>query len=575
MSQPPSQCMSASNEEEISLKQIAFDLRALLRWKEDEIIAREREKQERDRFHQLLDEERRGTRNMERLHERMSNRSQHLYSHTPTLVTHYEEDSRLVDNFYQPPPPLRRERREPREPRAIRIDLPHFYGKDDVEAYLDWEMKVEQLFACHQISEERKVPLATLSFQGNAMYWWTALERDRRINQSPEVKYWNDLKGALRRRHIPSYYHRELMDKLQRLHQNKMKVEEYRQKMELYMMRAGIRESEDTTIARFLSGLSLEIRDRVELLPYQDLNDLVQLCIKVEQQILRKNFRNDYSNSYTKKEFKREGKQVKEEPSKSFKEKEKPREGTSSHTRTSEIKCFKCLGRGHVASQCPTKKTMILRGVDHYSSQDEQESESETSSEESNDESKEIAYPCEGDLLMIRRLLSNQPIPKEPTQRENIFHTRCKILENTCSLIVDSGSCCNCCSTRLVDKLALTIIPHPKPYKLHWLNESGDLTVQHQVKVKLSIGKYEDSVLCDVVPMEACHVLLGRPWQFDKKTMHNGLTNEITFTHKDRKFVLHPLSPSQVVEDQIQMRKKLEKERKEDKKKVLPLSQKK
>jgi len=36
--------MGASNEEEISLKQIAFDLRALLRWKEDEKFAREREK---------------------------------------------------------------------------------------------------------------------------------------------------------------------------------------------------------------------------------------------------------------------------------------------------------------------------------------------------------------------------------------------------------------------------------------------------------------------------------------------------------------------------------------------------
>jgi len=146
MSQPHSQCMGASNEEEISLKQIAFDLRALLRWKEDETIARERKKEEeRDRFHQILDGERRGTRNMKRLHERMSNRSQHLYSHTPTLVTHYEEkDSRLVDNFYQPPPPSLR--REPREPRAIRIDLPHFYRKDDVEAYLDWKMKVEQLF---------------------------------------------------------------------------------------------------------------------------------------------------------------------------------------------------------------------------------------------------------------------------------------------------------------------------------------------------------------------------------------------------------------------------------------------
>ena len=42
-------------------------------------------------------------------------------------------------------------------------------------------MKVEQLFACHHISEERKVPLATLSIQGYALYWWTSLVRERRI----------------------------------------------------------------------------------------------------------------------------------------------------------------------------------------------------------------------------------------------------------------------------------------------------------------------------------------------------------------------------------------------------------
>jgi len=44
--------------------------------------------------------------------------------------------------------------------------------------------------------------------------------------------------------------------------------------------------------------------------------------------------------------------------------------------------------------------------------------------------------------------------------------------------------------------------------------------------------------------------------KFDKKIMHNGLTNEMTFTHKEKKIVLHPLSPSQVAEDQVQMRKK-------------------
>ena len=169
---------------------------------------------------------------------------------------------------------------------------------------------------------------------------------------------------------------------------------------------------------------------------------------------------------------------------------------------------------------------------------------------------------------MIRRiLLNNQPSSQALAQRENIFHTRYKILQNTCSLIVDSGSCCNCCNTRLVDKLFLIVLPHPKPYKLHWLNEDGDLAVNHQVKVKFSIRKYEDSVICDVVHMEACHILLGRPWQFDKKTMHNGLTNEITFTLNAKKFVLHPLLRSQVAEDQLQMKNKREKEKDEDKEK--------
>jgi len=107
----------------------------------------------------------------------------------------------------------------------------------------------------------------------------------------------------------------------------------------------------------------------------------------------------------------------------------------------------------------------------------------------------------------------------------------------------------------VVEKLNLQLIPHPKPYKLQWINEDGELTVDKQVKVKFSVGNYKDKVLCDVVPMEVCH-LLGRPWRIDKKTMHNGLTNEITFTHREKKFVLYPLSPSQVIHDQVQMKKR-------------------
>ena len=62
--------------------------------------------------------------------------------------------------------------------------------------------------------------------------------------------------------------------------------------------------------------------------------------------------------------------------------------------------------------------------------------------------------------------------------------------------------------------------------------------------------------------MEACYILLGRPWQFDKKTMHNSLTNEITFTHKEKTFILNLLRHSRVVRDQIQMKHKRDEEKK-------------
>jgi len=66
-----------------------------------------------------------------------------------------------TNDYYQPP--RRRARKERQEsPKEVRVELPHFYGKENVETYLDWEIKVEQLFACHRVSEERKVPLATL-----------------------------------------------------------------------------------------------------------------------------------------------------------------------------------------------------------------------------------------------------------------------------------------------------------------------------------------------------------------------------------------------------------------------------
>ena len=81
-----------------------------------------------------------------------------------------------------------------------------------------------------------------------------------------------------------------------------------------------------------------------------------------------------------------------------------------------------------------------------------------------------------------------------------------------CTFIIDSGSCINFASSLMVEKLNLHTMKHPKPYKLQLLNEYREVKVNKQVRIPFSIGKCEDEVLCDVVPMHASHILLGRPW---------------------------------------------------------------
>lgn len=40
--------------------------------------------------------------------------------------------------------------------------------------------------------------------------------------------------------------------------------------------------------------------------------------------------------------------------------------------------------------------------------------------------------------------------------------------------------------------------------------------------------------------MDACHVLLGRPWQFDRKTKHKRKENTYSFVWHNQKIVLIP-----------------------------------
>ena len=40
--------------------------------------------------------------------------------------------------------------------------------------------------------------------------------------------------------------------------------------------------------------------------------------------------------------------------------------------------------------------------------------------------------------------------------------------------------------------------------------------------------------------MDACHLLLGRPWQFDRKAVHDGYRNTYTFVKDGVRLILGP-----------------------------------
>jgi len=153
----------------------------------------------------------------------------------------------------------------------------------------------------------------------------------------------------------------------------------------------------------------------------------------------------------------------------------------------------------------------------------------------------------EGELLVLRRALSSQKAPNPEEQRENIFHTRCTIHSLVCSLIVDGGICANVASTTLVDKLQLKAEAHPQPYSIRWLNQGKGLKVSSRCLISLSIGKnYVDDLWCDILPMDACHILLGRPWLYDRKVTHDGFQNTYSLHQSGRKITLAPLPPQQI-----------------------------
>ena len=113
---------------------------------------------------------------------------------------------------------------------------------------------------------------------------------------------------------------------------------------------------------------------------------------------------------------------------------------------------------------------------------------------------------------VVKRLLVT-PRQLVLSQCKKIFHSQCSVNNKVCTLIIDNESYDNIISKSLARHLKLQTETHPTLYKLGWIKEGPIVTVTENCRVLFSIEKsYKEEVIHEVVDMDACHVLLGRPW---------------------------------------------------------------
>ncbi|CAA0806190.1 Unknown protein, partial [Striga hermonthica] len=323
------------------------------------------------------------------------------------------------EEFHEPPHRgnrggrRRRDNEVDRDLGSIKLNIPTFKGRSDPEAYLEWEKKTDLIFECHNYSEEKKVKLAAIEFTDYAIVWWDQLTTNRRRYGERPISNWAEMKSIMRKRFVPSHYFRDLYRKLQTMSQGTKTVDEYFKEMEIAMIRA---------------------------------NDMVHTAMKVERQLRTKGSsqRSFSSNLYPSSKAKEGSSKInfgaasktQNETSNTKGHMVDKGKAVASSSRSRDIKCFRCQGFGHIASECINKRVMILRenGV----------VESESEHESSDDEQAEETTPKHGELLVVRRALNMQiKVEEAEKQRENIFHTRCLVLGKVCMLIVDGGSCAN------------------------------------------------------------------------------------------------------------------------------------
>ncbi|KAG7586297.1 Integrase catalytic core [Arabidopsis thaliana x Arabidopsis arenosa] len=432
----------------------------------------------------------------------------------------------------------------------VKADIPLFYGTIGVEDFLDWQISVDRFFEVMGVPENKQVKMVAIRLKSTAAVWWDKLVVQRQRQRKGAVRTWRRMKQLMMERFLPEDYEQILYKMYIECVQGKRNVTEYTAEFLRFSERNDLGETENQKVARYISGLKSSIQEKMGLQTVWTVQEASSLALKAE--LMEKSPRNftpfrryspqnnseltgDKEKSVVSKDANlgNKGAGSSNNGSNNVQQSKTPiqRQGNI-YARPSIDKCYRCQGQGHKSNVCPSRRTLAL-----LEEEEEREEEDEYAGVEfAEEESNEII-----NLVLQRILLSS----KEEGQRKNLFRTRCSVNDKVCNLIVDNGSTENLVSQKLVEYLKLPTTLHEKPYALGWVSKGSQFGVTLSCKVPISIGKYyKEEVICDVLDMDVCHIILGRPWQYDNDVMYRGRDNVLMFTWNGHKIAMAPVSHS-------------------------------
>lgn len=303
------------------------------------------------------------------------------------------------------------------------------------------------------------------------------------------------------------------------------------------MARNSLRETDDQLVSRYIGGLRIQFQDTLNLLSPASISEAHQRALLIERQLSRRS-QSQFTSQSSRSSI------VDARPSQTPTTVQRPTGASGSRPPTTRPgACFNCGEFGHRQAACPKSNSGRALLLDEQETSDylgpPQFDEDPTPPD-----TEEIIFGDIGTSLIVRRACLAPHVEAPDLQRHSIFESTCTVKGKICRFIIDSGSTENVISADAMQKLSLEAELHPHPYTLAWLNRTNNILVDRRVLVEFSIrNKFTDKVWCDIVPMDACHILLGRPWQFDRAVVHDGRANTYSLTVDGVNFVFMPNVP--------------------------------